>query len=404
MSAPAQASNPAELQAVDLPLHGLTVVELTDNVAGPWAGRQFAALGAEVWKIEAPDAGDMTRALGPFLDANDRAESSVPWLYLNEGKRSVALDVDDPAGRDLLSVALERTDILLISLPATEAVSLALDREALAARYPALVATSVTPYGMTGPKRDYRGTELTEYAAGGLMYLTGEPDREPLQVGLPMAEFAAGQAAFASTMAALLRRETLDRGAYVDISITEVGAAMTEFQLSFLVSRDYLAVRLGNLNDKGYPWGIFPCRDGYAAILAGPADRWPHAATLTGIPELADQRFATAQSRQDHRDEMEAMLLPWLLDHDRKEIFELGQAEGLAWGYVRDAAEVTACPQLESEGFFRTHEHPTLGSVATADLPYTLSETTTRSAPAPSLGADTQDFLDGPAARNGSAS
>jgi crotonobetainyl-CoA:carnitine CoA-transferase CaiB-like acyl-CoA transferase len=397
----AAVSESVEPRAEELPLEELTVVELTDNVAGPWAGRQFAALGAEVWKIEPPETGDVTRSLGPFLDENDRTESSVPWLYLNEGKRSVALE-ENAAGRDALAAALDQADILLVSRSATEAASLALDREALAAAHPALVATSVTPYGMTGPKRDYRGTELTEYAAGGLLYLTGEVDREPLQVGLPMAEFAAGQAAFAAAMAALLRRDARGRGAYIDLAITEVGAAMTEFQLSFLISRDYLATRLGNLNDKGYPWGIFPCRDGYAAILAGPANRWPQAATITGIPELADERFATAQSRQDHRDEMEAMLLPWLLDHDRKEIFELGQAEGLAWGYVRDAAEVADCPQLGSEGFFRTLEHPALGPVATADLPYTFSETATRSAPAPSLGADTEAFLEGPAGRNGS--
>jgi formyl-CoA transferase len=381
--------------ALPAPLAELTVVEFTDNVAGAWAGRQFAALGADVWKFEHPDRGDFTRALGPYLDPDDREESSVPWLYLNEGKQSVAVRASDEEGLGLLREALGRADVLLISLKEADAGPLRLDRKTITADFPRLVATSITPYGMTGPKRNHKGLELTQYAASGLMHLTGEPDREPLQVGIPMGEFAAGQAAVATTMANLLRRDTLGIGAYADMAIVEVDAALLEFQLAFYVGRDYLAGRLGNLNDKGYPWGIFQCRDGYAAILAGPADRWPRAAAVTGIPELAEPRFATAQGRQDHRDELEAYLFPWLMEHDRDEIFELGQAEGLAWGYVRDAAEVAECPQLEADGFFGRNPHPRLGDVATADLPYTFSDAGHVVKPAPLLGQHTRALLEG---------
>lgn len=376
-----------------LPLDGIVVVELTDNIAGPWCGRQFAALGAEVWKLEHPDGGDISRSLGPFID-DDHVESSVPWLYLNEGKKSAAVAIDTAAGLALARQLLARTDVLIVSLTASNAAAAALDRESLTRDYPDLVVTSLTPYGMTGPKRDYRGCELTEYAASGLMHLTGEPGREPLQVGIPMAEFAAGQAAAATTIAGLIRRDAIATGQYADIAITEVGAALLDFQLAFFVGRGYLAERLGNLNDKGYPWGIFPCRDGWAAILAGPADRWPQAAKIAGIPELAEARFATAQSRQDHRDELEAYLLPWLLEHDRQELFELGQSAGLAWGYVRDAAEVADCVQLKADGFFDSIEHPRLGPVPSADLPYTLAGVEPRRRPPPLLGQHTGALLE----------
>ena len=374
-----------------LPLAGIRVIELSSHWAGCWCGRLFAGLGADVIKVEAPERGDRSRLFGPFFDPERPTETGVPHLFFNMGKRSAALDLRDPRDAAVIRGLIASADVVVESLRPSEAEAYGLTSEAVRTLAPGAVHVSITPYGRTGPRAEYRGSELTEYAASGLMHITGEPGREPLAVGVPMAELAAGQAAFAACVAGLLARDTAGRGTWIDLAIIDAGVSLLEFQVQFYLGGGYLAQRIGHFNDKGHPWGIYPCRDGFVAIVSGPAQSWPTFCARIGLPDLARGKFASMQGRQDNRDVFDALLLPWLVQHDRQEIAEIARASGIAFGYVRNADEVARCPQLSSLQFFEPVHHPDAGTLTYPGFPFLMSGAQWRRSCAPRLGEHTHE-------------
>jgi crotonobetainyl-CoA:carnitine CoA-transferase CaiB-like acyl-CoA transferase len=160
-------------------LHGVRVLDLTDETAG-LGTKLLADLGADVIKVE-PPAGDPARRLGPFYQRDEDPEKSLFFWHYNTNKRSIALDLDRPAERETFRRLVQRTDILVDSLPVGRLATLGLDREGLRTLNPGLIHASVTPYGQTGPRAGWKGNDLTAWAMGGLMTLCGEPDREPLR-------------------------------------------------------------------------------------------------------------------------------------------------------------------------------------------------------------------------------
>ena len=202
------------------PLTGLRVVELAEDVAGPYCGKLLANLGADVIKIEPPRAGDACRLEEPFKDGVAGLDRSGLFLYLNGGKRSVTLDVAAPAGRAVLDDLLSRADVLIHTLQPRIAASLSLDYEILAARLPRVVVTAITPYGQTGPRRDWRGTEITLWNASGYGVLTPAGAREeeepPLHPRSAQVAYLSAANAAGATMAALLDRELNGDGQLVE--------------------------------------------------------------------------------------------------------------------------------------------------------------------------------------------
>ena len=374
-------------------LDGVRVVDLTHHIAGPYCTRLLATLGADVIKIERPGKGDPSRDAGPFPGDVPDPEASALFLYLNCSKRSVTLDLKSDAGRRILLELVTSAEVLVENFSPRVMPSLGLDYEGLGALNPSLVMTSISNFGQTGPYRDWKALELNLYALGGLMNITGEPDREPLKEGAPLAQLGAGQNAFVATLAALWHSEETGEGQHVDVSIAEYATNILEnaFMQYSYSGQEY--TRVGNRGYGRAAWGIYPCRDGYVGIIAGPDQRWPAVADVMERPELGDDRFATRYGRLVHADEVDALMLPWLLEHDKVEIFKRGQEKGLGFSFVATMEDILDMEQLADRDYFVELDHPVAGRhrypggpVRPGDIPWDFRR-------APMLGEHNQEVL-----------
>ena len=349
-------------------LEGVRVVDLTHYLSGPYCTKLLATLGAEVIKIERPGSGDPVRRLGPFANTNTpspsteedwgEAESGAWFLYLNTSKKSVTLNLKTEEGRDILRQFMGSAQIVVENFSPGTLGDLGLGYPDLQGLNSELVMTSISNYGQTGPYRDWKATELNLYAAGGLMNITGEPDMEPLKEGAPLAQLGAGQNAFVATMAALMYAEETGQGQHIDLSIAEYATNIME---NAMMQYSYSGQEFTRVGNRGYgraAWGIYPCRDGYVGIIAGPDQRWPEVAGVMEREELSDPRFASRYGRLVHADEVDALMLPWLLDHDKQQIFKAGQERGLGFAFVATMQDILEMEQLIARGYFIELDHP----------------------------------------------
>ena len=377
-------------------LDGLKVLDLTHYVAGPYATRLMAAQGAEVIKVERPAVGDPSRRIGPYPDEVPHREKSALFLYLNTGKKSVTLNLKSSASKPVMHRLLEWADVLVENFRPTVTERLGLGYENLAAINPGLVMTSVSNFGQTGPYRDYGAREINLYAMGGLMYITGDPEREPLHMAARLAQYGAGQNAFAGTMGALLHRDLYGEGQHVDVAISEYLATILENALS---QYSYTGSNFHRTGNRGYgraAWGPYPCRDGYVGVIAGPDHKWPEMAELMGIAELAEERFDDRTGRGENADELDALMLPWLMRHDRHEIFERAQHRGLAFAYVAAPQDILGWKHLRERGFFAEVEHHEAGALEHPTLPWRVSDGDSLNLDAaPTLGQHNNDVYCG---------
>ena len=355
-------------------LEGLKILDLTHYVAGPYATRLMAAQGAEVIKVERPGVGDPSRRIGPFPDDVPHPEKSALFLYLNTSKKSVTLNLKHAASKPILHSLLEWADVLVENFRPAVTERLGLDYARVAEVNPGLVMTSISNFGQTGPYRDYGAREINLYAMGGLMYITGDPEREPLHMAARLAQYGAGQNAFAGTMGALLHRDIAGTGQHVDVAISEYLATILENALS---QYSYTGSNFRRTGNRGYgraAWGPYPCRDGYVGVIAGPDHKWPEMAELMGIAELADERFGDRAGRGANADELDALMLPWLMRHDRHDIFERAQHSGLAFAYVATPEDILSWEHLRERGFFAEVEHAEAGTFEHPTMPWRISD------------------------------
>ena len=377
-------------------LEGLKVLDLTHYVAGPYATRLMAAQGAEVIKVERPGVGDPSRRIGPYPDEIPSREKSALFLYLNTGKKSVTLNLKNEASKPILHHLMEWADVLVESFRPAVTERLGLDYDSVAAVNSGLVMTSISNFGQTGPYRDYGAREINLYAMGGLMYITGDPDREPLHMAARLAQYGAGQNAFAGTMGALLYRDFSGAGQHVDVAISEYLATILENALS---QYSYTGSNFRRTGNRGYgraAWGPYPCRDGYVGVIAGPDHKWPEMAELMGIAELAEERFDDRAGRGENADELDALMLPWLMQHDRHEIFERAQHRGLAFAYVATPEDILGWEHLRERGFFAEVEHQEAGALEHPTLPWRVGGGDGRNMDAaPTLGQHNSDVYCG---------
>ena len=376
-------------------LDGLKVLDLTHYVAGPYATRLMAAQSAEVIKVERPATGDGARRMGPFPDDVPHPEKSALFLYLNTGKKSVTLNLKDGASKPILRSLLEWADVLVENFCPGVMSRLGLDYGSVSTVNPSLVMTSISNFGQTGPYHDYGAREINLYAMGGLMYITGDPEREPLHMAARLAQYGAGQNAFAGTLGALLHRDITGIGQHVDVAISEYLATILENALS---QYSYTGSNFRRTGNRGYgraAWGPYPCQDGYVGVIAGPDHKWPEMAELMGIAELADERFGNRAGRAENADELDSLMLPWLMRHDRHEIFERAQHRGLAFAYVAAPEDILGWEHLRERGFFGGVEHPKAGGLEHPMMPWRVGDCGWELDAAPMLGQHNIDVYCG---------
>ena len=374
-------------------LSGLKVLDVSHYVAGPYATRLMAAQGAEVIKVERPDGGDPARRLGPFPDDVPHPEKSALFLYLNTSKKGVTLNLKTEAGKKIFNQLAAWADVLVESFEPRVMPGLGLGYDTLAASNPSLVMTSISNFGQTGPYRDYGAREINLYALGGLMYITGEPDREPLQMAARLCQYGAGQNALVATLAAVWHREMTDEGQHVDVAISEYAATILENALSMYSYTGSSLTRTGNRGYGRAAWGPYPCEDGYVGVIAGPDHLWPAMAQLMETPELADPRFATRDGRAANADELDALMLPWLARHAKREIFEKAQYMGLAFAYVASPEDILRWEHLHERGYFAEVHHPEAGNLKYPRGPYDAGGREWRLEPAPLLGQHNHEIF-----------
>jgi crotonobetainyl-CoA:carnitine CoA-transferase CaiB-like acyl-CoA transferase len=373
------------------PLSHLSVVELGEGHAAACCGKLLATYGARVIKIEKPSIGDSARSLGPFV-GDAHIETSVPFLWLNMGKESVACDLDTSAGQELVRDLALASDVVIESFTPGRLDGTALSYEALSAVQPRLVMTSVTPFGQNGPYSHYTSDEIVSYATGGGMYLTGEPGREPLAAGVRVASSSAGMAAFVGTLTAVFAAGTSGRGDHVDVSIQEAMLDNVELAITDHLHTGRVPKRTGDRHDL-VPWGLYRCRDGWAAVVGGPIRKWVGAIDIFQEPRLAEDRFRHVAGRIEHRKEFEGLIQSWLDEHDREDVLAAGRERGLAFGAVNQPDEVLEGAQHRAREFFHRLDHPVAGQQTVPREPYRFMDAPVEPHRAPLLGEHTANVL-----------
>jgi len=371
-------------------LSDVRVLDLTHYVAGPYCTKLLADYGAEVVKIEKPGEGDGARRMGPFLGDGPHPEKSGLFLHLNTSKKGITLNLKTRTGIEIFKKLVKDVDILVENFEPRVMTSLGMDYETLADINPRLVMTSISNFGQTGPYRDYKTTELVVFAMGPHMFVEGEPDRQPLKYPGYKAQYLAGTNAAAVTMGALFGSKATGEGQQVDVSIMECLSSPPEGAAG-VINYDFCGRepdRPGWRREGGYPWGIYPCKDGYVFIWGIVPMFWPRTVQFLDMPELSeDPRFATPQARREHHRDFDAIFMPWLMERTQQEVVSSAQAHRLPCTPVYTIDGVVKDAQSKARGFFVEIEHPVAGKITYPGLPFRLPETPSQpQRPAPLLG------------------
>jgi crotonobetainyl-CoA:carnitine CoA-transferase CaiB-like acyl-CoA transferase len=335
------------------PLAGLRVLELARILAGPWAGQILADLGADVIKVERKGAGDDTRGWGPpFVPAADGSHLGAAYFHsTNRGKRSIELDFDSEEGRRIVRKLAARSDVLIENFKVGGLAKFGLDYESLARDNPRLIYCSVTGFGQTGPYAARPGYDLMAQGMGGFMDLTGQPDGEPMRIGVPASDLFTGVYSAVGILAALVRRERTGRGGYVDTALVDTTVGVLGNQaLNYLVSGK-VPHRMGNAHPNITPYQVFPVADGHIIIASGNDSQFVKLCNVLGAAELAsDPAYQDNKSRLAHRAALISKLTALTARLTRAELLEKLEAVGVPAGPINDLEEVFADPQVIHRG------------------------------------------------------
>jgi crotonobetainyl-CoA:carnitine CoA-transferase CaiB-like acyl-CoA transferase len=274
---------------------------------------------------------------------------------------------------------------------------LGLDYETLSNINPKLVMTSISNFGRTGPYRDFKAADIVEYALGGPMFATGLPEREPLKLFNNMVQYQAGACAAVATMTALFGSDMRGEGEQLDVSIMETQAAGIDRTPTFRIAYQYTGEVNGRLpTTQGFATGTFPCKDGYVSISGG-AIFFPKLAAMLDMPELLQHPVYSdllEQAKPEVAEEFLAILLPWLLERTKREVWEAAQAQKMLSSPIYTAEDMLADPHYIERGFWVDIDHPQAGTITCPGAPLKMSETPWKvKSPAPMLGQHNREVL-----------
>ena len=377
-------------------LEGIKVLDLSGHISGPYCTKLLAAFGAEVLKVEPPVQGDMARHTGPFRGDRPNPETGALFLYLNTGKKGIALNLEKPAGFDLVKRLIKDTDVLVENFKPGYMSGLGLGYENLQAIQPGLIMTSITDFGQNGPYRGYKGGRLVGNALSGYMYVNGDPDREPLAGGGEQPAYQGGLHAYTGTMAALVARQRTGRGQHIDIAIMDCMASLHQFTVNRYVYSGKIQKRAGNRYLWSHPITIYPCRDGQVSVSASTEDQAERLLLLMEMPDLLeDPRFRTGFQRLVHAEKFDKLVRPWFLQRTQKEIVETCQEWRIPAAPVNDVSDLLKDLQFKARGFWVELDHPEAGRLPYAGPPFQMSDTPAEYHRAPLLGEHNEEIYQG---------
>lgn len=388
--------------ALNGPLHGVRVLDLSRVLAGPWATQTLADLGAEVIKIERPGTGDDTRLWGPpFTTKTDGSRGDAAYfLCANRGKKSVELDIATPEGAEAVRRLAATCDVVVENFKTGGLKKYGLDWASLEKVNPRLVYCSITGFGQGGPDAHRAGYDYMIQAMGGLMSITGQPDgapgAEPMKVGVAVVDLFTGLYASNAILAALMHARATGEGQHVDVALFDVQAAMLANQATNWFVSGKAPTRMGNAHPNLAPYQPFPCTDGMVVIAVGNDGQFRALCAALGATGMgSDPRFTTNAARIEHRAVLTAELSALTARHEMKALMALLDAAGVPCGPVNTVDQVFAEPQAVHRGLEVEQTRPDLSApFRTVASPIRLSKTPVRyDRPPPALGADTEEVL-----------
>jgi formyl-CoA transferase len=383
-----------EAAALNAPLAGLRVLDLSRVLAGPWCTQLLGDLGADVIKIERPAVGDDTRHWGPPWHGEGERRVAAYFLSANRGKRSAAIDFATEEGAELVRRLAENCDVVVENFKVGGLARFGLDAASLRAGNPKLIVASITGFGQDGPYAERAGYDFIIQGMGGMMSITGHPDGEPgggpMRAGVAIADLFTGMYACVAILAALHRREKSGEGAHIDMALFDTQLAMLANQAANALVSGEEPPRQGNTHPNIVPYQPFEAADQPIIVAIGNDRQFARLAEMCGHPEWAqDKRFATNGARVAHRGEIVGLVAECIARKPAAEWFEQLDAAGIPAGPINRVSQALADVQAQHRAMVRTIGGvPLVGSPVRIDGARADSEL-----PPPGLGEHTDEVL-----------
>ncbi len=373
-------------------LAGVRVLDLSRMLAGPYGSMLLADMGAEVIKVEEPDGGDPMRVMGPpFLPGGE----SAYFLAINRNKKSVALDLTRPEGREVFFDLARAADVVWDNFRPGVLARLGCDAGALRAANPRLIVCSISAYGADGPYRDWPAFDLALQAMGGAMSLTGEPGGRPVRMGLPMGDLAGGMFGALAVAAALFRRQATGEGASVDLALLDGQVSLLTYLAQYFWADGRVPGPQGSGHVSVVPYQALATRDGHLVVAVFAEKFWGGFCRAAGRPEWEhDSRFATNHDRVAARAALTALIEAEFAARTTGEWLARLHAEGVPATPILAVDRVLTDPQVRQRGMVVDMQHPRLGPVPTLGTPIKVAGASAfEAAPPPALGQHTEEIL-----------
>ena len=349
------------------PLAGIRVLDLGTRIGAPFAATLLADLGAEVIKVELPGQGDFMRTIGPFLDGY-----SLFWAVEGRNKKSVTCDLRTPGGQALVKRLVPLADVVVENFQPGTLESWGLGYDTLSALNPGIILTRVSVYGQTGPYRDRPGLDRNGIALGGLLYITGYPDRPPVRPGVIVSDYLTGVFNAFAIVAALYERDrwaretgAAPRGQWVDLSLYESILRVMEHTLAAFDRLGVVREREGNRLANSAPLDNWETKDGkFVCIIAAGDGLFPRLARAMGREDLLqDPRFTTMARRAEHGEEINGVVAAWCRERTAREVQDVLEAHQVPFGVACSVADIFADPQVRAREDIVAVDDPVIGTV-----------------------------------------
>ncbi|HVH73632.1 MAG TPA: CaiB/BaiF CoA-transferase family protein [Stellaceae bacterium] len=373
------------------PLSGITIVDLSRILAGPYCTLLLAELGARVIKVEPPQGGDDARQYGPF-----RAGKSTYFQSVNRGKQSIALDLKSPEGRQIFERLLDKADALVENFRPGTMEKLGFGWESLHARYPRLVYAAASGFGHTGPFSHYPAYDMVVQGLGGIMSITGHPGMPLVRIGTSVGDLAGGLFTAVALNAALVHRERTGEATKVDVALFDCQLALLENAIMRYTVTGEIPGPMGARHPSITPFEAFATKDGSLIIAAGNDGLYVKLTEALGRPDLArDPRYQTNRLRNENQKALRAEIEGVLQREGTEHWIAVLEAAGVPCGPVNNVAQALAHPQVKARNMLISVEDPQAGTLRLAGNPMKLAgfaDPPTRP-PAPDLDADRDEIL-----------
>ena len=373
------------------PLDGISVVDFSQILAGPFCTMLLADMGAEVIKVERPNGGDDTRRFGPpFINGEGAA-----FLSLNRNKRSIVLDMKSEQGVEIAKKLAADADVLVQNFRPGVLERLGLGYEAVKAINPAMVYCTISGFGITGPYKSKGGFDLVAQGMSGLMSITGFPGSPPAKVGVPIADFNTGLYSAYAILSAYIHMLKTGKGQHIDVSLMESAIAYTLYESATYFATGEVSGPLGSAHRMIAPYQAFATRDGHVNIGAANQANWERMCKAVGRDELLeDERFTTNADRMAHIEELTEIMNQTFATRTTADWVTTLEAANVPCGPIYDIGQVYADPQVKARQMEVEIDHPVAGRIKNIGVPVKLSDTpgSIRIA-APTLGQHTDEIL-----------